>query len=569
MSMSMLPSVNATAGAEVDGALFIEVAQRWPVAATALFACAVAYLLQIVLKSDPWADIPMVGTEFGGSEARRKQFMNGEARNLYLRGYRKVRQTPASPNGEHYELTGHTHSSKRELSGSPPQEVSSSPSTAKITCTKSPESPNIVVARKFMNELKRLPDDVLSFNRAIEESMHAKYTGIDTDIALLPHTVKTALTPALVRLNPIIADEVVEALRTELPQSCDWNEVKIMDKMMRVIAMASGRVFIGPELCRNEEYLDAAINYTLDLMKAVRKVADIAPWLRPFLAARTSEVKQVHHRIEEADKFLRPVVTARKEAEKSPDYQKPDDMLQWIMESQKKFGEKNDRELARYQLGISFAAIHTTTVTTTNALYTLAAMPELIPMLRDDIQQALAESNGVFTSGAMQNMKKLDSFLKETMRYYALGPTSFQRKVLKTFALSNGQVIPGGSVIELPVIGINNDDEIFPDSEKFDALRFYKLRQAKTEQETGSKQAEVVANAQFVSVGQTSLTFGYGRHACPGRFFAVNEIKMIMATTLANYDIKNVGDSKERYKNLEFGAITQPDPNRKVLLRKL
>lgn len=44
-------------------------------------------------------------------------------------------------------------------------------------------------------------------------------------------------------------------------------------------------------------------------------------------------------------------------------------------------------------------------------------------MLRDDVQQALAESNGVFTSGAMQNMKKLDSFLKETMRYYALGPS--------------------------------------------------------------------------------------------------------------------------------------------------
>lgn len=144
MSMSMLPNVNATAGAAVDGALFIEVAQRWPVAATALFACAVAYLLQAVLKSDPWADIPMVGTEFGGSEARRKQFMNGEARNLYLNGYRKVRQTPASPNGDHYELTGHAHSSKRELSGSPPQGVSSSPSIAKITCTKSPQNRQIL-----------------------------------------------------------------------------------------------------------------------------------------------------------------------------------------------------------------------------------------------------------------------------------------------------------------------------------------------------------------------------------------------------------------------------------------
>lgn len=47
-------------------------------------------------------------------------------------------------------------------------------------------------------------------------------------------------------------------------------------------------------------------------------------------------------------------------------------------------------------------------------------MPELVTIFREEVNLALAESNGVFTSGAMQNMKKLDSFLKETMRYYAL-----------------------------------------------------------------------------------------------------------------------------------------------------
>lgn len=36
-------------------------------------------------------------------------------------------------------------------------------------------------------------------------------------------------------------------------------------------------------------------------------------------------------------------------------------------------------------------------------------MPEVVPMLREDVQQALAESGGEFTSLAMQNMKKLDS----------------------------------------------------------------------------------------------------------------------------------------------------------------
>lgn len=177
-------------------------------------------------------------------------------------------------------------------------------------------------------------------------------------------------------------------------------------------------------------------------------------------------------------------------------------------------------------------------------------MPELAPMLREDVQQALLESGGEFTSIAMQHMKKLDSFLKEIIRYYPMSAASFQRKVLKPFTLSNGQTIPAGVIIELPQGGVNFDEAIYPNPHTFDALRFYNLRMAK---ESGAKAAEVVANSQFVSVGANSLTFGYGRHACPGRFFAVNEIKMIMAQFLMHYDIKNVDGEMERYKNLKAG----------------
>lgn len=94
--MSMPPNMNATTAPAVDGTLLIEVANRWPVAATALIACAVAYLLQTVFKNDPWASIPLVGAEIGGQESRRKKFMNGEARSLYLEGYKKVSWTGRS-----------------------------------------------------------------------------------------------------------------------------------------------------------------------------------------------------------------------------------------------------------------------------------------------------------------------------------------------------------------------------------------------------------------------------------------------------------------------------------------
>ena len=167
----------------------------------------------------------------------------------------------------------------------------------------------------------------------------------------------------LVRLNPSIADEVQESLLLEMPPCKDWTPVNINQKLLRIVAMVSGRVFVGPELCRSEEYLDAAINYTIDLMAAQRAVNSLAPWKRPFLGNRLPQVKKLDQRLAEATAFLRPVVEAR---QKLPVEERPDDMLQWLMTAQPKFGEHTAAKMAELQLNISFAAIHTTTLTSTN-----------------------------------------------------------------------------------------------------------------------------------------------------------------------------------------------------------
>jgi len=170
--------------------------------------------------------------------------------------------------------------------------------------------------------------------------------------------------------------------------------------------------------------------------------------------------------------------------------------------------------------------------------------------LRDEIRTVLAEHGGVMSTPALQAMKKVDSLLKETLRFHPLSAGSFERKVLRTFTLSSGQVIPAGTVIEVPVHAIAHDPGVFPNPDQFDGLRFYKLRQEARE----NGEVEAAAQNQFVSVSQSSLTFGYGRHACPGRFLAANEIKMIVAMALLMYDITLVDGAEKRYPNLEFGA---------------
>jgi hypothetical protein len=154
-------------------------------------------------------------------------------------------------------------------------------------------------------------------------------------------------------------------MAAELPRADDWTPVHIHPKLLRIVARVSGRVFVGPELCCNEEYLEAAIQYTVEVMNARRAIDNMRPWKRPLLAWRLPEVRLLDERFRRAEAFLRPVVEAR--MKQTPD-ERPDDMLQWLMDdSQAQFGHQNSARLAQAQLGLSFASIHTTTMTATNA----------------------------------------------------------------------------------------------------------------------------------------------------------------------------------------------------------
>lgn len=151
-----------------------------------------------------------------------------------------------------------------------------------------------------------------------------------------------------------------------MPPCEDWTPVGIYMKLVRVVAKVSGRVFVGGELCRNKDYLDSGIHYTLELIGAQRAIKNLNPWLKPILAPRCPEVQRLRKRERMATDFLRPIIQARREAEKDPDYQKPDDMLQWFLNRSSDYGVDTVQRMASIQLGIIFAAIHTTTLTATN-----------------------------------------------------------------------------------------------------------------------------------------------------------------------------------------------------------
>ena len=71
----------------------------------------------------------------------------------------------------------------------------------------------------------------------------------------------------------------------------------------------------------------------------------------------------------------------------------------------------------------------------------------------------------------------------------------------------------------------------------------------------------------MVTPTNSYLLFGQGRHACPGRFFAVNEIKVMLAHVILTYDVKFGDEQKGPPPSWWYNESVFPDPTKEVLFR--
>ena len=128
------------------------------------------------------------------------------------------------------------------------------------------------------------------------------------------------------------------------------------------------------------------------------------------------------------------------------------------------------------------------------------------------------------------------------------------RLALKQIVLSDGTVIPKGANMFVSM-KILEDDTIYPNAATFDGYRFYNKR----------KQPGNEHKHQFVATTSEHFVFGHGVHACPGRFFAASETKILLLHLLLKYDWKL--QSGGRPPNIENGVESITDPRVQILFR--
>ena len=135
---------------------------------------------------------------------------------------------------------------------------------------------------------------------------------------------------------------------------------------------------------------------------------------------------------------------------------------------------------------------------------------------------------------------------------------SFKRMVKEPITLSDGLVLPKDTYI-----CVVNTSSIGREEEPFDGYRYTRKR------DQGNAGATLPRN-QYSSTDKDHITFGHGRFACPGRFVASVEIKLVLAAMLERYDLAfdQEGQSSTRPPNLHVLELGFQDPRVKVYVRE-
>ncbi|PVH96873.1 cytochrome P450 [Periconia macrospinosa] len=418
-----------------------------------------------------------------------------------------------------------------------------------------PIRPTVILPATLVDEVIRQPEDVLATREEVDDRFLAKYTLLTADDHMIRRSVNL-ITRNVSEIMNDIAHELDLDISKALNVDTAWKSTNIHTAILQLVAQINSRVFVGLELSQNVEWVDAIINYTVQVMIAVQKLLEYPTFLHSVVQYLLPEIRTIHQSLASCCRLLQPVLDERKQNLAEPFFKKPKDMIQGVIDYAPE-GRGSVLEFqGRSQMILGLASTHTTSITLENALYDLAANPQCLQPLRDELEKMIEQDGGNLLVKSFTMLRKMDSFLRESQRMNPVDLLSLRRKTKVAKKFCDGTKVPAGTSIAIPVSIVRNDGTL-TNPDVFDAFRFQKLGDAEGN----------LNKYLYVNTDANSLGFGHGVHACPGRFFAAIEVKLILAHILLHYDIK-FADGIQRPKTTYYGTNIGPNLDVEIMLRK-
>ncbi|KAM4056180.1 cytochrome p450 [Hirsutella rhossiliensis] len=350
--------------------------------------------------------------------------------------------------------------------------------------------------------------------------------------------------------------------------SQNWTTVGAWDTLSRAVARAVNRAYVGLPLCRNETLLEQSRLYANAVYMGSALITAMPKCTRPALGPLIALPAKRY--LAGCKRVLVPLVEERlrrwdggKAGEKMPD-----DALQWMVERCAKVGpgQMEPAGIAQRLLILNLVSIYTTSYAFTNCVLDLhgsESRDDFVAGLRRECDGVAAELDGLVTGKAIDKLFRVDSAVRESMRISCFGIISLPRIVGPGQALDLGSdiKIPPGVRLGIPSQAIHRDASYYDDPLRYDAFRF--SRDFESPDGAGRQAA---GQKRSVDVSSSFLTYGFGKHACPGRWFASQLMKQALAYIVQNYEVECVGKTQEKKALLN---MIMPPVSAKIRVRLL
>ncbi|KAF3765310.1 cytochrome P450 [Cryphonectria parasitica EP155] len=365
--------------------------------------------------------------------------------------------------------------------------------------------------------------------------------------------VKSKLTQSLSKLTDPLSEETASACNELFPATKEWHEMTLKDGLLDLVARLSARVFLGDEeITHNASWLGITKSYTVDSFLASHELRTYPRFLQTIIHWFLPRAQKVRAQLKEAESIIKPVMERRRaERASSTGLAEKSDTIEWTEQIARE--RKLQYYPAAFQLNLAVSAIHTTTDLLAHTVYCLLQNPEFIQPLRDEIISVVAE--GGLKHASLYKLKLMDSVVKEAQRLKPPMSVNMNRVAMRDTRLPDGTLIPKGTKVGVSCQAMW-DASVYPEPEKFDGYRFLRLRE-----QPGNDNAW-----QLTTTRPEHIAFGHGKHACPGRFLAANEIKIVLCHMLLKYEWQ-LSASSPQPKIFTSGIMMDSDPTVKVSMR--
>ncbi|EUC34853.1 hypothetical protein COCCADRAFT_35553 [Bipolaris zeicola 26-R-13] len=420
--------------------------------------------------------------------------------------------------------------------------------------------PEIVIPKSQMAWMFDLSDEVASASEPHYDMFNGDWVLLDPIILKDPYhehvihkNMIRNLKTLILGLNDQIPGAIMDVFGTDTES---WMKLDVMGSFSKIVPRLSSFLTVGPPLCHNPEFNKAAQALTMDITLMQIMVVLTPKAIQPLAGALLSLRNRYHFR--QASRFALPIIKQRiadiqKKDAGHPDYTswtEPQDFFTWsyrTAQSENRPEEMQPHRLALRTMGVLFASQTTVLTMYDSIINILHAGQQTIRALREESHRILHEEGGHYTPQGLSRMHRLDSAIREAQRKSPIGLTLSTRKIVAHNGVTapNGTHFPYGTLLSCPWMPIAGDETIYDNPGEYDAFRYSRPMEeyAKLSEEE-RKDVDVLSIKQkaLVTTSFEHLQFGHGRHACPGRFLAAHELKIIISYLLLHYDFKPLAE---------------------------